>query len=74
MLLSSERHQHQFIVRLWYEPDATSEGQWRGSIRHAASGQQMCFISLADMTDFVALRLRECPGLSVQTEAADQNG
>jgi len=58
---SNERRHHLFIVRVWYEPDPTSDGQWRGSVEHVPSGQQMYFVSLADMTDFVALRMREFP-------------
>jgi hypothetical protein len=59
MPLPNERRSHSFFVRVWYEPDPTSEGQWRGSIEHIPSGQQMYFVSLADMSDFIALRLRD---------------
>ncbi len=56
---SNERRSHSFFVRVWYEPGPTSAGQWRGSIEHIPSGQRMYFVSLADMTDFIALRLRD---------------
>ncbi len=57
--LSNERPQHMFIVRVWYEPDPASPGQWRGLVEHVPSGQRMYFVSLADMTDFIALHMRE---------------
>ncbi len=66
---SNERRHHLFVVRMWYEPDQTSEGQWRGSIEHVSSGQQMYFISLTDMTDFIALRLRDFLGLASNSTA-----
>ena len=63
MPLSNERRsnerRHLFVVRVWYEPDQALEGQWRGSVEHVPSGHQMYFVSLADMTDFIALHMRD---------------
>jgi hypothetical protein len=57
---SSARQQHLFIVRLWHEPSQiAAPGQWRGSVEHAESGQRRYFITLGDLTEFVASQLGE---------------
>jgi hypothetical protein len=52
-----ERSEHLFLVRLWLEPGQAGPLIWRGTVEHAPSGQRFHFISLRDLTDFIALRL-----------------
>lgn len=51
------RPQHLFIVRLWSEAVEPTPAGWRGSVEHVASGQKLYFTALADLSDFIALRL-----------------
>jgi hypothetical protein len=46
-----------FIVRMWYEASGSRAGQWRGSITHVGSGSRWYFAELAELNDFIRLRL-----------------
>ena len=61
MIDGADRHQHLFIVRLWREPGRQSRGPWRGSVEHVPSGQRCYYSALADLTDFITLRLAVAP-------------
>ncbi len=54
---ASERSQHLFLVRIWYEPSQATSNSWRGSVEHVPSRQQMYFTSLRDLDDFIRLRI-----------------
>jgi hypothetical protein len=54
---TGDRSQHLFIVRMWQEPGAGKTSQWRGSVEHVPSAQRLYFASLADLNDFITLRL-----------------
>ena len=41
---------------MWLEPDAR-RSQWRGSVRHVASGRRLFVAGTADIADFIALQL-----------------
>ena len=52
------RVQHLFIVRVWQEPgSAATPSQWRGSIEHVPANDRFYFAHLADLLDFITLRL-----------------
>jgi len=44
-----------FVVRFWAE--AAPQPQWRGSVEHIPTGQKLYFVSMRDLTDFIALQL-----------------
>ncbi len=46
-----------FIVRIWEESEQTEKHRWRGSAEHVPSRQRFYFSSLADLNDFISLRL-----------------
>jgi len=46
-----------FIVRIWKESEQAKTQRWRGSAEHVPSGQRFYFSSLADLNDFISLRL-----------------
>jgi len=46
-----------FLVRTWYEPSGERPGAWRGAITHVASGERRYFAELAELNDFIRLRL-----------------
>jgi hypothetical protein len=54
---TGDRSEHLFVVRIWQEPDRLGPERRRGSIEHVPSGQRLYFTSLADMNDFITLRL-----------------
>jgi hypothetical protein len=49
--------QHLFIVRIWSESSHAAASQWRGSVEHVPSRQQLYFANLSDLNDFITLRL-----------------
>lgn len=53
----SPRLEHLFIVRLWQESGRGESGAWRGLVEHVQSGQRLYFTTLADLNDFIALRM-----------------
>jgi hypothetical protein len=57
----TKRQQHLFIVRMWQELGEETCSEWRGSVKHVPSGQQLYFTSLADLDDFIAWRLKGTP-------------
>jgi hypothetical protein len=61
MPISDGRLTHMFVVRLWLEPDLYSTGQWRGLVEHIPCGQRRYFAALADLDDFITLRLAGNP-------------
>ncbi len=52
------RPQHLFVVRMWAETVGPTPAQWRGSVEHISTGQKFYFTSMADMADFINLRLK----------------
>lgn len=53
------RHQHLFIVRIWFEPAAQRRRHWRGSVEHIPANQIYYFTSLNGLNDFIALHLQD---------------
>lgn len=53
----SERREHTFVVRLWVEAAGDFPATLRGSVEHVGSSRRLYFSSLADLNDFIALRL-----------------
>jgi len=49
--------EHLFVVRLWSEAAPDRATGWRGSIEHIASSQRLYFSTLADLNDFITLRI-----------------
>jgi hypothetical protein len=58
---AQEQTQHLFIVRIWNESQQPVAGQWRGSVEHVPSRQQLYFAALSDLNDFITLRLNGKP-------------
>jgi hypothetical protein len=52
-----ERHEHRFVVHVWYESAGRSDGQWRGEIDHVGYGRRLYFSSFGDLIDFIKIRL-----------------
>ncbi|MGP6158261.1 MAG: hypothetical protein ACLPYS_12285 [Vulcanimicrobiaceae bacterium] len=52
-----------FVVRMWYERSGLQAGEWRGSVTHVGSGLRWYFSDLAQLNDFIRLRLpaRDAP-------------
>jgi hypothetical protein len=46
-----------FVVRMWFEASGLQAGQWRGSVTHVGSGERWYFAELAELGDFIRLRL-----------------
>jgi hypothetical protein len=46
-----------FVVRMWYERSGLQASEWRGSVTHIGSGQRWYFSELAQLNDFIRLRL-----------------
>jgi len=56
-----ERTEHRFIVRVWLETGAGDEGRWRGVVDHVGSGRKLYFSAMADLLDFMQLRMTDAP-------------
>lgn len=52
-----ERNEHRFIVHVWLETGQSGTGQWRGSVDHVGFERRLYFSSLADLTDFIRVRM-----------------
>ena len=65
-----ERSEHRFMVRIWLETTAGSEGQWRGVVDHVGSGRRVYFSAMSDLMDFLRLRMAESPQSHPADEAA----
>ena len=52
-----EPESHSFVVRLWLEDDEPVT--WRGHVTHVPGGERRQVKRLRDITDFIALCLRE---------------
>lgn len=61
MTSQKARSEHLFIVRMWLEPGQGMPVKWRGTVEHVPSGLSFNFISLRDLTDFIALHLNTLP-------------
>jgi len=46
-----------FVVRMWHEGSGVRRGEWRGSITHVGSGTRWYFADLAQLNDFIRMRL-----------------
>jgi hypothetical protein len=55
--VAMDRTEHRFVVHMWLEQGESAEGQWRGAVDHVGSGRRIYFSSLADLTDFIRIRL-----------------
>jgi hypothetical protein len=53
----TNRIEHLFIVRIWYERGADDASEWRGSAEHVASKARLYFSDLSALCDFVAKAL-----------------
>jgi hypothetical protein len=53
---SPRRIEQLFVVRLWRETGATSRG-WRGSVEHIGTERRFFFSSLADLVEFIRVRI-----------------
>jgi hypothetical protein len=62
-----------FIVRMWYERSGLRAGEWRGSVTHVTSGARIYFGELAQLNDFVRLRLAAA-GDAAATASCDTPG
>ncbi len=62
MTVASQRTQHLFVVRVWWEPsEATQAGVWRGQVEHAPSGQRQYFTELEELLTLIGQRLTPDP-------------
>ena len=59
MTENRERKEDLFVVRIWREPSSAKDPGWRGSSEHVESGTRMYFSNLADLTEFIQIRLSE---------------
>lgn len=48
---------HLFVVRLRNEPSTAPARAMRGVVEHVPSGQRLYFSRLADLNDFIELRI-----------------
>lgn len=46
-----------FIVRMWSEPSAAGQGEWRGQVEYVQSGQKQYFREMGKLLDFIAQQL-----------------
>jgi len=53
---SPRRVEELFVVRLWRETGATSRA-WRGSVEHVGTDRRRFFSSLADLVEFIRMRI-----------------
>jgi len=54
-----EPETHSFIIKLWLEKEADSEGQfWRGQITHVPDGNRHYLHRLEDILEFISPYLR----------------
>lgn len=54
----NKRHfERVFVMRVWREGGAGSESAMRGSVVELGSGRRFFFTQLADLKDFLSLRL-----------------
>jgi hypothetical protein len=63
-----ERSEHRFMVRIWLESAAGTGGQWRGEVDHIGSGRKVYFSNMADLMDFIRLRMTD----TSQSASADK--
>ena len=54
-----------FVVKIWCD-----EGKMRGHIQHVSTQEQVYFLSLENMTDFIVSRLNPPPNDSVTQDKA----
>jgi hypothetical protein len=50
---NSQRVEHLFIVRMWYERGARGASPWRGSVEHVATKERIYFTNMIALTDFL---------------------
>lgn len=50
---------HLFVVRLWWEPDQESAGEWRGSVEHVASFEKRYFREMRALDEFIQSKLNQ---------------
>jgi hypothetical protein len=67
-----EEDQHLFVVRFWLETRRGKPASWRGMVEHIHHGRKIYFASLQNLTDFIALRLDNLPGVSPGKEPLDE--
>jgi len=67
----NRRTEHAFLVRIWQEADNGASADWRGFIEHVSTKQRLYFSEIADLNDFVRLRLQPHGHQSIP--AADKN-
>lgn len=46
---------------IWLEDGREESGGWRGLVAHVRSGQRLYFTTLADLDDFIMLRIHASP-------------
>ncbi|GAC1423213.1 MAG: hypothetical protein NVSMB5_16980 [Candidatus Velthaea sp.] len=51
------RNEFLFVVRIWSEPSQAKSDGWRGSVYDVPASQRLYFSTLADLHDFITLRL-----------------
>ena len=56
-----------FVVRMWYEASGLQAGEWRGSVTHIATRTRWYFSELAQLNDFMRLRLSAADGDATAT-------
>lgn len=54
----SDRRQITFLVRMWNEPDGTSEPRWRGSIDNVRNRRRFYFANLGALCEFMIAERR----------------
>ena len=54
---SFERQTISFVVRVWAEPTASPQPQWRAQIEHVPSGEQVHIQISAALCEFLAAHL-----------------
>lgn len=57
--MPERRDERVFLVRMWQEDSQRSRDGWRGSIHDVASGRKFYVTGLAEIADFIAVRLSQ---------------
>jgi hypothetical protein len=57
-----EHGSHLFTLRLWYEPLGEGRGEWRGKVRHVASGEARFFRDYSALLAFLQEMLPQIEG------------
>lgn len=70
-----EQESHSFVVRLWREYQAQSDGDlvWRGWVEHVQSGERYYFQNMKDLHTAVSHYIKQIPNLETVFSSIQDN-